>query len=95
MVRHYNIYALDAAIPTAIQQRRIASISRNICSGGVCSWVDWLGSQDASTVYGITSVDTLGNESAIKLTGGGGTQPITLGTGPALRIGTGAGIAVY
>jgi hypothetical protein len=95
LVRHYNIYALDAAIPTAIQQRRIASISRNICSGGACSWVDWLGSQDASTVYGVTSIDTLGNESAIKLTGGGGTQPITLGTGPALRIGTGAGIAVY
>ena len=65
LLRHYNIYAIDGANPTAIQQRRIASISRNICSGGNCSWVDWLGNTAGTTRYGITAIDTQGNESQI------------------------------
>lgn len=69
LVRHYNIYALDGVNPTAIQQRRVASISRNSCSGGSCSWVDWLGNTGGTTKYGVTSVDTLGNESPIKVLG--------------------------
>jgi hypothetical protein len=73
LVRHYNIYALDGVNPTAIQQRRVASISRNSCSGGSCSWVDWLGNTGGTTKYGVTSVDTLGNESPIKVLGSTGT----------------------
>ncbi|MGD0976785.1 MAG: hypothetical protein ABR875_00625 [Minisyncoccia bacterium] len=81
-VRYYNIYALDGAAPTAVQQRRIASIPRNICSGGSCSWVDWLGATDGTTRYGITSVDVLGKESqTISLDVSGDTTPPATPTG--------------
>lgn len=74
-IRFYNIYALDGAAPTAVQQRRIASIPKSICSGS-CSWVDWLGATSGSTRYSITSVDGLGNESQATLDGGtGDTTP--------------------
>jgi len=62
LLRHYNIYAKDGSAPAISQTTRIASISKNACSGGSCSWVDWLGNTDASTQYVIVPVDTQGNE---------------------------------
>lgn len=62
LIRYYNIYAEDGSEPTADQTNRIASIPKNSCNGGSCSWVDWLGKQDGSTQYMVTSVDYQGNE---------------------------------
>ena len=64
LIRYYNIYAADGATPSIQQQDLIASISHNHCSGGSCSWVDWLGKDDDSTLYYVTAVDTQGRESA-------------------------------
>jgi len=64
-VRYYNIYALDASAPTAIQQRRIASIpaTADYDDNGVIVWRDWSGGE--STLHGVTSVSFQGDESAI------------------------------
>jgi len=84
-VRYYNVYALDGVAPTATQQRRIASLSRNICSGGSCSWVDWLGATNGTTRYGITAVDVLGRESSITVDGAlSDTTPPSAPTGLAV-----------
>lgn len=63
LIRYYNVYAKDGGAPSISQATRIASISKNACSGGACSWVDWLGNTDGSTQYVLTAVDTQGNES--------------------------------
>jgi hypothetical protein len=77
--KHINVYALDNTNPTAVQQRRIASIAAGYFASGSGSWVDWLGKADGSTKYGITKVDTQGNESTIKLFGSGNTYNESLG----------------
>jgi hypothetical protein len=58
LIRHYNLYALDGSTPTAIQNRRVASIPV-----GATSFIDWLGNTSGSTEYALTSVDYFGNES--------------------------------
>lgn len=64
-VRYYNIYAQDGSEPSAIQQRRIASIPATFDydQDGAFTYVDWLGNQDGSTQYKVTAVDYQGNES--------------------------------
>jgi hypothetical protein len=63
LIRHYNVYAKDGAAVSVAQTNRVASIPRGYCSGGTCSWVDWLGNTSGITQYAVTSVDYLGNES--------------------------------
>jgi len=76
--RYYNIYAEDGSSPSISQTNRVASISKNACSGGNCSWVDWLGKTDGTTKYVITVVDTQGNESTgISLTATHKKSPAT------------------
>ena len=62
MVRYFNIYAEDGSAPTVSQVNRIASIPASAFSGTTCSWVDWLGNQNGTTQYVVTSVDYQGNE---------------------------------
>jgi hypothetical protein len=69
LIRHYNLYALDGSTPTAIQNRRVASIAV-----GATSFIDWLGNTNGSTEYALTSVDYFGNESQAA-TVGGNTDP--------------------
>ena len=71
-VRYYNVYALDASAPTAIQQRRIASIpaTADYDSNGIIVWKDWAGKTDGTTYYGVTSVSFQGDESSIVASGG-------------------------
>jgi hypothetical protein len=64
MIRYYNIYAEDGAIPKPIQQNRIASIPAGAAVNGSFSWVDCFGNPNGSTRYLVTSVDYQGNESA-------------------------------
>ena len=67
LIRFYNIYAADGTAPTAIQQRRIASIpaSSDYAGTGNFKYVDWLGNIDGSSKYIVTSVDFQGNESPV------------------------------
>ncbi|MEI8360547.1 MAG: hypothetical protein WCG01_00200 [bacterium] len=67
LIRYYNIYASDGSLPTAVQQRRIASIpaTSDYTNSGSFKYIDWAGNPDASTQYLVTSVDFQGNESGI------------------------------
>ena len=63
-IRYYNIYYSNSLDPTAVQQKRIASVP-----AGNSTYLDWLADPPAVGHYGITSVDGYGNESAIVLSG--------------------------
>ena len=63
LIRYYNIYAEDGAIPSVNQMNRIASIAVNNCTDGSCSWIDWLGNTNGTTQYVVTAIDYQGNES--------------------------------
>jgi len=67
LIRYYNIYAADGAAPTAVQQKRVASIpaTSDYSGGGNFKYIDWLGNVNGSTKYLVTSVDYQGNESAV------------------------------
>ena len=65
LIRHYNIYAEDGSEPSVDQTNRIASIAKGHCTGGVCSWVDWLGNTGGTTQYVITSIDYFDNEGTV------------------------------
>lgn len=71
MIRYYNIYAKDGAVPfttdlpiTDRQKYRIASIpaSSDYAASGAFKYIDWLGATDGSTQYIVSSVDYQGNE---------------------------------
>ncbi|RII27485.1 MAG: hypothetical protein CXR30_15355 [Geobacter sp.] len=71
MIRYYNIYAKDGAVPfttdlpiTDRQKYRIASIpaSSDYAGSGAFKYIDWLGATDGSTQYIVSSVDYQGNE---------------------------------
>lgn len=62
LVRFYNIYALDGANPSAVQNRRIASVPASASTG--TAYIDWLGNIAGTTHYIVTAVDSQGNESA-------------------------------
>ncbi len=79
LIRYYNIYAEDGSLPSVHQANRIASIPKNFCNEGDCSWVDWLGNLDGSTQYVVTSVDYQGNESSI-------TTPLEDGNDTQLQV---------
>jgi hypothetical protein len=83
LVRYYNIYAEDGAIPDKTQQHRIASIpaTTDYDADGAFSWVDWLGNTNGGTLYGISAVDYQGNESEI-LTDGPTQRTVTISSGP-------------
>ena len=59
-VRFYHIYYSTAGQPAAGQQRRIASLPV-----GIDTYLDWLADTGATGIYGISSVDWYGNESAV------------------------------
>jgi hypothetical protein len=72
MIRYYNIYAKDGAVPFTKdtphadrQRTRIASVpaSSDYRGTGAFSYVDWLGATDGTTKYLVTAVDYQGNES--------------------------------
>jgi hypothetical protein len=65
LIRYYNIYALDGSVPTAVQQRRIASIpsTSDYTGSGNYKYIDWLGATDGTTKFVVTAVDFQGNES--------------------------------
>jgi hypothetical protein len=112
MIRYYNVYAKDGSAPTASQTTRIASIPATACPTNNCSWVDWLGNTDASTVYRVAPVDYQGNEGGLLTpTSTHKKSPATadgqytlewkllgynagIGTGPALKIGTGPAMII-
>lgn len=64
VLRHYNIYALDGSAPTAVQNRRIASVPV-----GTTSFIDWLGNTSGTTQYLVSAVDIMGNESGVSSSG--------------------------
>jgi hypothetical protein len=80
LVRYYNIYALDGNTPTAVQNRRIASVPV-----GTTSYIDWAGNTDGSTQYLITSVDYQGNESYSFTSNKVATVRTGIGTVPLTR----------
>ena len=72
MIRYYNIYAKDGAVPFTkdtpkpeLQKTRIASIpaSSDYSGTGAFRYIDWLGAINGSTTYIVTAVDYQGNES--------------------------------
>jgi len=95
-VRYYNIYALDGTTPTAIQQRRIASIpaTADYDSNGVIVWTDWAGNTDGSTEYGISSTSFQGDESTIYPTGTVSRQNSLINSGANITISPGTNVAI-
>jgi hypothetical protein len=64
LLRYYNIYALDGST-NGYTTTKDLQYSKDYCSAGKCSWVDWLGDTNGSTRYVVTAVDTQGNESRL------------------------------
>lgn len=69
LIRFYNIYAIDAKIPKAVQQQRIASVpaTADYIASGQYKYIDWLGNPDGTTQYAVTAVDFHGNESDVSI----------------------------
>lgn len=72
LIRYYNIYNSSIQNPPPDQKYRIASLP-----AGTNTYLDWLADPGSQNYYGITSVDSQGNESAIVYPGGqgGGDSP--------------------
>ena len=71
LIRYYNVYTSSVQNPPSDQRYRIASLPV-----GTHTYLDWLADPGTQNYYGMTSVDSQGNESAIVYPEGqGGAEP--------------------